>query len=126
MSLEHLYLLVALKMIDQMQSLTILSAVRHTKDDLQSDYPSWIPHWNVKSEMIKLGSSPGLGRPCDADLRSETGHEAIISPSIDGLNRQLRLRGMIVARVHSHGNIINRGQLNRKSDIASLNPVEAA
>jgi hypothetical protein len=129
---RRVFLEAAAAMLENMKSLILLSAVVHSEDDLETDYPSWVPKWDPQSNLCP--PSPEIKPYYDAALCLEHNPGFVVqrgNPDDPSLETFLQVRGIIFDSVKLFSQTLNTGDLCRKSGTqmnvgGELNPIESA
>ena len=134
---DELYCNVAMRILDEMQSLVLLGAVDHNDASLSSAGASWVPQLDNGLHSYILTPLPGCGSHYyDASRRFDSASQVIIEPYcrfVGGRMEEakLKLRGFRVDTVYLHSMQMLKDDFFHKSgseisEGTKMNPVESA
>ncbi len=94
---------VAIRLLQQMNSLAVLSAVYQPGQPNSIAPLSWVPRWDQYRDVLMLHSYPGCARFFDASLSNNlpTEFAELYQPPFQVVNDELRVRGIIIDDVQS-------------------------
>ncbi|KAJ9640022.1 hypothetical protein H2199_006256 [Coniosporium tulheliwenetii] len=122
LSAQQLYGLLAIRSIEQTQSLHILSYNQHTADTIRDGTPSWAPRWHLGQVVVDFNSYSPMYSWYDAAEGSKLWLEASAGHGI------LQLRGLVFDAISFCSEVFDKVELSllgpMKSQITGANIVE--
>ncbi|KAE9378498.1 HET-domain-containing protein [Stipitochalara longipes BDJ] len=121
-SAPDLFFEIATKLIQETNSLRVLSAVRHhTEKDLEDEKPSWVPTWARENDTMAFGTDQS-GILC----RYDAGAGQTISWNLLAAQKVLRIRGFIFDVVDQYTRTVEySGEYGQLTSSAQSWPIHA-
>jgi hypothetical protein len=89
--LSHTYQNLAVAYVRSIKDIQLLDYVRHTEESFQYPCPSWVPRWDINSDLLGIGEDLNSER---LKPRGSSAHEPTV---VDGSS--LRVRGVVLDEV---------------------------
>jgi hypothetical protein len=133
---SDLYWITAVRLLEKMKRLDVLSVIEHSNGAIPTDDASWVPQWNSRSRGVLISPVSGHLPYFDADLQNGTVDAVVVEPLRDLLHgqkskRHLRLHGLILGTLNACSAVMYREDFHCKTgenmhDGSKTNPVESA